>query len=159
MSKIKGQDLVVLFDMGASGYKAVAYATDCELDLTIDMQPFCPPPSDGQSGIRWQQNKPKRISWTVTSAHLLSDQEQPVDFDELIRNKTKVQVVFACVQPHPDPEADPPQYALVPGVHTYAHTGSAYIKRHTVTARNRTYVTSSIELTGTGPLFNGPYII
>ena len=38
MSKIKGQDLVVMFrDETDHSWKAVAYATDCELDINVSM--------------------------------------------------------------------------------------------------------------------------
>ena len=38
MSKIKGQDLVVMFrDETDRSWKAVAYATDCELDINVSM--------------------------------------------------------------------------------------------------------------------------
>lgn len=157
MSKIKGQDLVVMFrDETDQSWKAVAYATDCELDINVSMLE-----TGSQDSGKWAEQKPKKVSWRVTSAHLLSDVEQPVDFDALIAAGTKVQICFSCVAPHPEPKDDPPQYEPQyrffgpPYGYAYTRTGYAYISRHTVTARHRTYVTSSIELAGTGPLESG----
>ena len=82
MSKIKGQNLVVLFRGADYQWKALAYATTCELDLNRDMQQV----GSASSG-NWKHYKPKEMGWTVTSAHLLSDAEQPVDIDKLLVNK------------------------------------------------------------------------
>lgn len=147
MSKIKGQDLVVLFKDNNS-WKAVAYATDCELDINVSMLEVGSP----MSGI-FEEYKPKRIGWRITSAHLMSDVAQPVDFHSLITNRTKVKVTFTVIDPHPNPSTDPPQYTPLTG--GFARTGEAYIARNTITARHRTYVTSSVELRGTGPLVSG----
>lgn len=156
MSKIKGQDLVVMFRIGGQ-WKAIAYATDCELDISRSMLEV-----GSQNSGDYQEYKPKKIGWRITSAHLLSDVEQDVDVDALLVAGTQVQVTFSTVLPHPEPKADPPQYQ--PGYrflgppygYAYCRTGMAYVSRHTVTARHRTYVTSSIELQGTGPLQSGP---
>ena len=157
MSKIKGQDLVVMFRINHE-WKAVAYATDCELDITRSMLEV-----GSQDSGKYEEFKPKKISWRITSAHLLSDINQPVDIDDLLTEGTKVEVTFSTVLPHPDPQSDPPQYE--PGYrflgppygYAYTRTGTAYVERHTVTARHRTFVTSSIELRGTGQLYKGPH--
>ncbi len=158
MSKIKGQNLVVLFyDSATSSWKALAYATQCELDINRSMLEV----GSADSG-KWQHFKPKKMGWRITCAHLLSDVEQPVDIDEVLTNGTKVKVTFTCVEDHPLPKSDPPEYKPdfrffgPPYGYAYTRTGEAFVARHTVTARHRTYVSSSIELTGTGPLVKGP---
>ena len=156
MSKIKGQDLVILFRIGGE-WKAVAYATDCELDISRSMLE-----KGSEESGKYSEFKPKKITWRMTSAHLLSDVEQPVDIDELLAAGNKVQVTFTTVLPHPDPKSDPPTYQ--PGYrffgppygYAYTRTGYAFVQRHTITARHRTFVTSSIELQGTGKLYVGP---
>ena len=154
MAKIKGQDLVVMFHDGES-WKAVAFATDCELDINITMQ------EKGQevSG-RWKELEPKEISWKVTSSHLLSDVSQPVDFSQLIADGTKMKICFSCVAPHLNPKNDPPEYepyySLFPQPgYVYTRTGDVYVARHTVSSRNRAYVTSFVEMIGTGKLIEG----
>lgn len=157
MSKIKGQNLVVLFRGADYQWKALAYATTCELDLNRDMQQV----GSASSG-NWKHYKPKEMGWTVTSAHLLSDAEQPVDIDKLLVEGTEVQITFTMVKDHPLPQPDPPQYNPdfrfygPPYGYPFTRTGMALVRRHTVTARNKTFVTSSIELLGNGPLVNGP---
>ena len=157
MSKIKGQNLVVLFqDAVTLEWKALAYATQCELDVNRTMLEV----GSATSG-NWQHFKPKKMGWRITAAHLLSDVDQPVDVDQLLSEGTKVKITFTCVADHPMPKSDPPQYEPEyrffgpPYGYAYTRTGEAYVSRHTVTARHRTYVSSSIELTGTGPLVGG----
>lgn len=138
-------------------WKAVAYATDCELDIDRTMIEV-----GSQESGTFREYKPKKIGWRITSAHLMSDKDQPVDIDDLLVEGTQVQVTFSTIMPHPDPQPDPPAYQ--PGFrfwgppygYAYTRTGYAYVQRHTVTARHRTFVTSSIELLGTGPLLKGP---
>ena len=156
MSKIKGQNLVVLFQGSDMQWKALAYATQCELDINRAMLEV----GSADSG-NWQHFKPKKMGWRITCAHLLSDVEQPVDIDELLAEGTKVKITFTCVKDHPMPKNDPPEYEPdfrffgPPYGYAYTRTGDAFVARHTVTARHRTYVSSSIALTGTGPLFKG----
>jgi len=156
MSKIKGQNLVVLFQGSDLQWKALAYATQCELDLQREMKAV----GSATSG-NWKHYKPKQMAWRITCAHLLSDVDQPVDIDELLVSGAKVKVTFTCVEDHPLPKSDPPEYKPEyrffgpPYGFAYTRTGDALVSRHTVTARHRTYVSSSIELTGTGPLVKG----
>lgn len=149
MSKIKGQDLVVLFyDETSLSWKAVAFATDCELDENVTMLE-----TGSQDSGNYAEFKPKKIYWRVTSAHLMSDVTQPVDFHTLIKNRTKFKITFTQIASHPDPSTEPPQYTPLSG--GFARTGYAFVQRNTITARHRTFVTSSVELQGTGPLDSG----
>lgn len=149
MSKIKGQDLVVLFRVG-NAWKAVAFATDCELDTSVSMLE-----TGSKTSGKWAEFKPKKATWRLTSAHLLSDVVQDVDFDSYISSGSQVRVIFTVVDSHPDPSTDPPVYSpkmRTVSSYVYGRSGYAYVQRHTVTARHRTFVTHSVELCGTGPL-------
>ena len=157
MARIKGQNLVVLFRSPSGGeWKAVAFATDCELDVNVSMLE-----KGSQEHGYEKEFTPGEASWRITASHLLSSATQPVDLDTLLMNRTQMQVTFTCVAGHDDPMSDPPQYQpefrmRAPYGYAYTRTGLAYVSRHTVTARDRNYVTSSIELTGTGALLSGP---
>ena len=156
MSKIKGQNLVVLFQGADMQWKALAYATQCELDIQLSMLEV----GSADSGD-WQHFKGKKKGWKITCAHLLSDVEQPIDIDDILFKGAKIKVTFTCVEDHPIPKSDPPQYEPdyrfygPPYGYVYTRTGTAIVARHTVTARHRTYVASSLELTGSGPLVKG----
>lgn len=149
MSKIKGQNVVVLVKDGA--WKALAFATVCELDESVSVLET----GSAESG-RYRNVKPKRISWQMTSGHLYSDAQQAVDIKSIIDSLQRIQVAFCQVTEHPLPMTEPPVYRPeYLNSNALQYSGFCYITRYTVTARNRDFVTQSITLTGDGPLYRG----
>lgn len=143
MAKIQGRNLVVLYKDG--DWKAIAYATTCELDINVQMMEIGSP-----SAGKWVHCKPKRINWTVTAGHLLSNQQQNVDLFALLKNKTRIQIAFTTAFDHselPDPPTFRPSY-------DYNRSGFCYISRLTVTGRRGDFATSSIALAGDGELYD-----
>lgn len=148
MSKIKGQNVVVLIKDGA--WKAVAFMTVCELDESVSVIET----GSADSG-NWRHVKPKRHSWQVTSGYLMSNAEQAVNLKALFDNDTRIQIAFCEVPDHPEPMSEPPVY--LPDYlndHALKRSGFCYITRLTQTARNKDLVTQSVTFTGDGQLWS-----
>lgn len=143
MAKIRGNDLIVMVRRDSS-WKTVAFGTTCEIDVnaeTIDVGS----PSSG----RWRRRKVKRISWRMSTGHLLSDVSQDVDLFALLAAASEVDVSFTTVESHDLPMADPPQYVPDSRFHL---SGKAFVTRYTVTGKRGDYAVASATFTGSGPL-------
>lgn len=138
--KIQGRNLVILYRVNDT-WKAVAYATVCELDISADMLRV----GSIEPGP-WKEYRRDKIGWTLTAGHLMSDTAQDVDLETILVNGTKIKIFVTTVQDHPLPGDS---YIPKAG---YQRQGDAYVNRFTVTSRNRDYVTGSVSMQGTGPL-------
>lgn len=149
MSKIKGQNVVVLIKDGA--WKSVAFMTVCELDESVSVIET----GSADSG-KWKHVKPKRKSWQMTSGYLVSDAARAVDLEAIMDNEQRIQVAFCQVPDHTMPKTEPPVYKPeYLNSNALQRSGFCYITRHTVTARNRDFVTQSVTFTGDGQLWRG----
>ena len=147
MSKIKGQNVVVLIKDGS--WKAVAFMTVCELDESVSVIET----GSAQSG-KYRHVKPKKHSWQMTSGYLVSNAAQAVNLDALMDSETRIQVAFCEVPDHPSPMAEPPGYRPdYLNDHALRRSGFCYITRLTESARNKDYVTRSVTFTGDGELW------
>lgn len=138
--KILGRNLTILYRVD-NAWKAVAYATTCELDINADLLEVGSVTPDA-----WKRYKRKKIGWTLTAGHLASDASQPIDLETVLVNGTAVKVFVTTVLDHPLPGDS---YTPTTG---YQRQGDALVNRFTVTARNRDYVTGSVSMRGSGPL-------
>lgn len=67
--KLRGDDML-LFQLVAGDWVAIACSTHCELDVTADMMEVRHPLRGD-----YKQHKPRRMSWGVKSAHVLAMDE------------------------------------------------------------------------------------
>lgn len=141
MAKIRGNDLLVFFEESGE-WKTLAYATTCDVDITAEIMRVGSPDTG-----KWAKKKKKRLDWTVSSGHLLSDVIQSVDaFKKLVGDNT-VRVLVGSVGEHktamsPDDYKPDGRYFL---------EGEALVTRLTIGANRGDMCTLSMSLEGTGP--------
>lgn len=142
MKKIRANDLIVMYKV-ANAWKAIAFGTSCEIDISADTIETSSPISGA-----WKTYKKRKKGWKLSTAHLKGNVKKTPDLFELLENDEPVQVCFSTVEAHP-------------GIikHTeykqdgrYMLTGEALVVRLTETARKGDMVTMSAELQGTGKL-------
>ena len=121
--------------------------TVCELDESVSVIDI----GSATSG-KWRKIKPKRMSWQITSGHLVSDAQQSVDLDSILTTEQRIQVAFIQVDSHPSPLSEPPTYTPSSSADAFKRYGFCYITRLTVSARNKDFATMSVTFTGDGPL-------
>ena len=142
MKKIRANDLIVMYNV-SNVWKAIAFATSCEIDISVDMIET----SSSESG-KWKAFKKKEKGWRISTAHLKGNVKKTPDLFDLLESDEPILVCMTTVEAHPDIIS-----------HTeyrqdgrYQLTGSSLVVRLTVTARKGDMVTMSAELQGTGPL-------
>lgn len=145
MGKLKGKDLIVFFEEGNiwKTWKTLAYATTCEIDIQAEVIETGSPDTG-----KWTNKKKRRISWTITCGHLLSDIIQEVNVFQHLLNDSPVKVILSSVESHNSP-INPLFYSLDG---RFSMEGKAYVTRMTITGRNGDFCTLSMTLAGTGEL-------
>lgn len=140
--KLKGNDLIVFFEKDGA-WKALAYATTCEVDIQAETIAVGSPDTG-----RWAKWKKRRKSWSVSSGHLLSDEAQPVDVLGKLKEDEAVRILIGSVEPH--------KQSMNAGDYMpdgkFMLQGNALVTRMTVTGRTRDFVTMSMQMKGNGEL-------
>lgn len=124
-------------------WKAIAYATSCEIDISADTIETSSPDMG-----RWKTYKKRKKGWRISTAHLMGNVRKTPDLFALLDSDEPMQVCLTTVEDHPD---------IIKATEykqdgRYMLTGSALVVRVTVTARKGDMVTMSAELLGNGPL-------
>lgn len=142
MRKIKGNDLIVMLYIDGE-WKAVAFATSCELDISADMIE-----TSSQDTGKWKTYRKRKKGWKISSGHIKGDVKKTPDLFELLESDKSVQVCMTTVEAHPDIITE--KEYKIDG--RYMLTGLSLVTRMTVTARKGDMATMNIEFQGNGPL-------
>jgi predicted secreted protein len=142
MKKIRANNLIVMYKVNGR-WKAIAFATSCEIDISADMIEI----SSTVSG-KWKTFKKKEKGWKISTAYLKGNVKKTPDLFELLDSDDPIQVCLTTVEAHPDiiTQTEYKQDGR------YQLTGSALVVRLTETARKGDMVTVSAELQGNGLL-------
>ena len=138
--RIKGNNIVVMYEIGGV-WKTLAYGLSCELDIVAETIRVRNPLTG-----RWMNAKKKRLSWSATSSHLLSNTYGWLHPRDLILSDSPVRVMVGSVGDHEN-GIDYKEYQP-DGL--FSFVGDALVTRCTVTANKGTTCTLSMELVGTG---------
>lgn len=142
MKKIKANDLVVMYKINGE-WRAVAFGTSCEIDITADTIETSSPDTG-----RWKTYKKRKRTWRINTAHLKGDLKKTPDLLEMLDSDDTIRVCLTTVEAHPD-MIGPKEYRKDG---RYELTGEALVTRYTETARKGDMVTMSAELQGNGAL-------
>lgn len=142
MKKIRANDLIVMY-MVDGRWKAIAFATSCEIDISADTIETSSPDTG-----RWKTYKKRKKGWRISTAHLKGNVKKTPDLFEMLKSDDPVQVCFTTVEAHPDII----KHTEYKQDGRYMLTGEALVIRVTETARKGDMVTISAELQGNGPL-------
>jgi predicted secreted protein len=140
--KLRGNDMTLMVQRDGK-WRAIAYATTCELDVQAEMLEV----GSSLTG-QWRHMLKRRLQWMGSTGHLMTDVRQEADIMEMVMSADPVTICMGSVQPHPMAiEAD--GWVLDGRVQM---KGEAYVSRATVSARRGDVVTISAEFTGNGEL-------
>lgn len=142
MKKIKANDLIVMY-MVDGVWKAIAFATSCEIDVSADTIEISSPTTG-----RWKTYKKRKRTWRISTAYLKGNVKKTPDLFELLDSDEPIKICFTTVEAHPD---------IIKATEykkdgRYELTGEALVVRVTESARKGDMVTLSAELQGNGPL-------
>jgi hypothetical protein len=137
--KLKGNNIVVMIEQGGVD-TAIAYGTTCELDIQAEVIEI----SSKQNGI-WKRYKKRKVSWTITSAHVASDGYANYIVG-LVPSSKKVKVFIGSVTPINEPHAHTDYVADG----KFAFKGYALVKRAVVAANRGSSATLSVDFQGSG---------
>lgn len=138
---VRGSDLM-LFDGTTS--KAFAFATNHTLELSGDVMET----SSKDSG-KWKSNQITKLSWTVTSENLYSEE----DYDSLVTKmitRNEFEVIFA-IAGNANDDTGVPEGGWTPKANS-GYKGKAVITSISVSAQDGQNATYSVNLQGTGAL-------
>ena len=141
MAKLQGKDLIVFYRTGDE-YTTLAYATQCELDISAETMEVSSPDTG-----RWRTYRKRRLSWSLKNAKLVSRLSEG-DLAQAIASSARVRVVIGSVA-HTNEEREVEDYLPTGDM---GYVGNAYLTRGTITGNNGDICTLSLELTGDGPL-------
>lgn len=140
--KLKGKDMTLMV-MRNGAWRAIAYATTCELDITKETVE-----TGSKLTGKWRTIRSRKKAWTMSSGHLMADVKQEIDIIDLATGDEEVTVCLGSVESHEETITDA-DYKLDGKVML---TGKAIVTRATVSAKNKDYVTISMSLEGNGAL-------
>lgn len=140
--KLRGNDLIVMYEVDGK-WKAIAYATTCEIDISADTIETSSPDTG-----RWKTYKKRKKGWRISTAHLMANVRKTPDLFLLLDRDEPMRVCLTAVEAHPDII----KHTEYKQSGHYQLTGSALVVRHTVTARKGDMVAVSAELLGNGGL-------
>ena len=140
--KLRGNDLIVMYEVNGN-WKAIAYATSCEIDISADTIEISSPDTG-----RWKMFKKRKKGWRISTAHLKANVRKTPDFFVLLDRDEPIRVCLTTVEAHPDII----KCAEYKKSGHYQLIGSALVVRVTETARKGDMVTLSAELQGSGKL-------
>lgn len=143
MSVINGSDLMLFV-----GGKSIAYATTCKITLSADTTDT----SSKDVDAGWTNKQIKKLSWTLSSENLNSDDGEGVTYDDLFAlmvAKAAIVIVFAAKTTSTDNNA--PVDGWVPKANT-GYTGNALLTSLEKTAPDNDNSTFTVSLDGTGKL-------
>lgn len=142
MKKIRANDLIVMYMIGGA-WKAVAFQTSCEIDISADTIETSSPTTG-----KWKTYKKRKRGWRISTASLKGNVKKTPDLIELLDSDAPVRVCFTTVEAHPGIIKET-EYRKDG---RYELTGEALVVRATESARKGDMVTLSAELQGTGPI-------
>lgn len=142
MKKIRANDLIVMYKV-AGAWKAIAYATSCEIDISSETIETSSPDTG-----KWKTFKKRKKTWKINTAHLKGNVVKTPDLFTLLESDEPIKVCMTTVEAHPD-IIKHTEYK--PSGH-YQLAGDALVVRMTTTARKGDMVTMSAELQGNGKL-------
>lgn len=140
--KVNGNDLIVFFEV-AGVWKTLAYATSCELDIQAETINVGSPDTG-----RWTRRKKRRLSWSGSSAHLMSDVMHEANWFSLLESSKTVKICFSTVEAHKLPI----KYYEYARDGKVTITGDALINRVTLTGKQGSKTTLSVSFVGDGKL-------
>ena len=141
MAKLQGKDLIVFYRTGEE-YTTLAYATQCELDITAETVEVSSPYTG-----RWRTYRKRKLSWRMTNAKLMSRLSEG-DLTQAIASTDTVRVVIGSVA-HTNEDREVADY--IPSG-DMGYVGNALLVRGTITGNNGDICTLSLELQGNGEL-------
>lgn len=141
MPKLQGKDLIVFYRTGEE-YTTLAYATQCELDITAETVEVSSPYTG-----RWRTYRKRKLSWRMTNAKLMSRMSEG-DLTQAISSTDTVRVVIGSVA-HTNEDREVADY--IPSG-DMGYVGNALLVRGTITGNNGDICTLSLELQGDGEL-------
>ena len=141
MAKLQGKDLIVFYRTGDE-YTTLAYATQCELDISAETMEVSSPDTG-----RWRTYRKRRLSWSLKNAKLVSRLSEG-DLASAMASADTVRVVIGSVA-HTSSDRTVPDY-MPDG--DMGYVGEAYLVRGTITGNNGDICTLSLELQGDGEL-------
>jgi predicted secreted protein len=144
MKKIRANDLIVMY-MVNGRWKAIAFATSCEIDISADTIETSSPDTG-----RWKTYKKRKKGWKISTAHLMGNVKKTPDLFDLLESDEPIQVCMTTVEAHPGII----EHTEYKQDGKYQLVGEALVVRMTVTARKGDMVTMSAELLGNGRLIN-----
>jgi len=137
MSVINGSDLMLFV-----GGKSIAYATTCKITLSADTTDT----SSKDVDAGWTNKQIKKLSWTLSSENLNSDDGEGVTYDDLFAlmvAKAAIVIVFAAKTTSTD---------------NTGYTGNALLTSLEKTAPDNDNSTFTVSLDGTGKLSKVPAV-
>lgn len=152
MSKIKGGNLMLFVNDGASGdVKSIAYATSHTLSISGDTQDTS---NKDEGGGDWSANEVSTLSWTATSENLYSADgagNNYADLFDALVGKKKLKAVFCTrATETPDDTKVPADGWNVSTTNSYE--GEVVITSLELNAPNGEYATFTAQFTGIGAL-------
>lgn len=141
MAKLQGKDLIVFYRTGDE-YTTLAYATQCELDISAETVEVASPDTG-----RWRTFRKRKLTWSLKNAKLVSRLSEG-DLASAIASADTVRVVIGSVA-HTNDEREVTDYLPTGDM---GYVGNAYLTRGTITGNNGDICTLSLELQGNGEL-------
>lgn len=142
MNKIRANDLIVMYRIGGV-WKAIAYATSCEIDLSADTMETSSPNTG-----KWKTYRKRKRGWRISTAHLMGNVKKHPDLLTMLDSDEPIEVCMATVEAHPGII----EHTEYKQDGKYLLQGEALVVRMTVSARKGDMVTMSAELLGNGKL-------
>lgn len=143
--KINGKDLLVFVENAKGLLSALAFSTQCELDVTREVTETA-----GFDTGRWREYVPGRAGWTVAVACLLSEEtENGYDLQALMESDSPLRLSFSTTDPA-EPGGRPASGAYPKGI--IRRDGQAYLTRLTYTGQLGSMASWQAEFQGTGTL-------
>jgi len=149
----KGDDLMLFIPNGSNGYKSIAYATSHTLTMsaeTVDV--------NTKDHGEWGSTTVNKISWSITSENLYTDEDYDTLFDAMIA-KQPLQVVFGAkkepktvIVADGDAENYTPANTDAASKNAYMKTGKVLITSLTANTPSGENATYTVELQGIGQL-------
>ena len=141
--RIKGRDLIMFFQINGE-YIPAAYATGFNLDIQAETIGTSSPLTG-----RWSTLIKRKLSWSGSCSHLVSDIIQEADIYSMLTSTTPVKLCFATVKEHKDVTLEPEGYEIDDKV---KWIGEAHITSMSISSNNGEHVTMSCQFVGTGEL-------
>lgn len=144
--KINGKDLLVFMERADGTLRALAFSTQCELDVERGLTETA-----GFDTGWWREYVPARAGWTVAVQCLLSEEvEDGWDLEAAMTRDEPLRVSFSTAGPDGVPVGRPATEAYPKGI--IRRDGQAWLTRLTYTGQLGAMATWQAELQGTGPL-------